>query len=472
MRRTVSVKYVIILIAISILLFGALSLINQTSKAEENYIPRVNLISPENNTIIKTTSPNFTWEGYDEDDDTLNYTLIINSYVGGISGHYLETTNTSFIVEDLYDERMYIWKVYVDDGKENSTTESEEWNFSINISSEDFQIPSINNITISNAFEGEDIDFNVNVTDNIKVKYVRIYYRNEGDTTYKKLEMEKTFENNYSASIPTSNITAKKLEYYIWAFDGINNCTMFLESTENKPFNLDLKTVAVDKPDLKISVRDIKFSNEYSKIGIDITINVTIHNIGNISVNEFDVTLHLDGEYLENKTIINLSQGQKIELIFDWTTTEGEHNFTVKIDEKNVVKEKNESNNNASKLFVVNSPSEPKNSTNRPFLIQFLFYDLLIIPIAFIVFLVFGIIVFKKSKKKSEKVTLGNENNKKEEWLEPIKNKEEKNSPQAVQEVIQKKKCPNCGGIIEITSNIRPLFVNCSDCKKEYKLKS
>ena len=59
----------------------------------------------------------------------------------------------------------------------------------------------------------------------------------------------------------------------------------------------------------------------------------------------------------------------------------------------------------------------------------------------------------------------------KEYTLKKKADKEKKTEPEAPKEKPTTKKCPQCGGVINIPTSKRPLKVHCSSCKKEYTLK-
>ena len=391
---------------IIISLLGFFLIFNNSVSSEENHIPTVILQSPENNTILKTTSPELIWDGYDKDDDSLNYTISIYSIGGGIIFRYFETSNTSIIL-DLPDDMVYNWTVFVYDGKDENGSKSEEWIFTINQSYGDTNPPLFNNRWILNPVVGEDVEITVNVTDNFKVKFVKLYFRNFGEIEYKNIEMLNTFENNFTATILSSDITNKTIEYYFWAYDGINNSTSPINNPKENPFNQTIFRKNIPLSDLKISKGDIKFSNEFPIVGEEINIEVTVKNIGNFTAYLFDVIIYLDDELFGNESVFLLENDQKEVLNFKWTAVEGNHEFIVKIDEKNTISELNESNNNASISIIILDISNKPTSSGGFSIFSFLLRGIYVLPFINLGFLIVGIIVKKKTGKNSKKNKAG-----------------------------------------------------------------
>lgn len=150
--------------------------------------------------------------------------------------------------------------------------------------------------------------------------------------------------------------------------------------------------------------------NDSPKIGEEITIIVSIHNIGNVTAIKVETALYINNKFFENKTEYSILPDEKRELKFKWKTEKGSHEFLVRIDEKNAIMEANESNNNASRTLNVLSEIPTfgeSRSKERFILFQFLLYNIFILPILNLVFLILGIFLQKKPKIKSKKNKAG-----------------------------------------------------------------
>jgi len=111
-------------------------------------------------------------------------------------------------------------------------------------------------------------------------------------------------------------------------------------------------------PDLTLSPDDITFSNPNPAVGENITINVTIHNIGNADANNVTVQF-FDGDPVNgtqigtDQTIDLITAGGNETVNVIWVAETGTHDIYVKIDPDDNIAESNEDNNEARKLIVV-----------------------------------------------------------------------------------------------------------------------
>ena len=107
-------------------------------------------------------------------------------------------------------------------------------------------------------------------------------------------------------------------------------------------------------PELTLSTDDITFSNPTPTVGENITINATIHNIGNANATNVTVQFFDDGTQIgSNQTISSISAGGAGTTQVNWTATYGSHNISVVVDPYNVIAENNEANNIAYKLITI-----------------------------------------------------------------------------------------------------------------------
>lgn len=116
-------------------------------------------------------------------------------------------------------------------------------------------------------------------------------------------------------------------------------------------------TVWVERyPDLALTSSDIHFSNDMPIAGENITINATIHNIGDSEANNASI-LFYDGEPANGELIgedtISVGADQTAEAPISWNATAGEHEIYVLISPFNEFLEKDYTNNIASKIIDV-----------------------------------------------------------------------------------------------------------------------
>jgi len=82
--------------------------------------------------------------------------------------------------------------------------------------------PAISHTPVTTAAPGLALTIYADVTDNVGVQGVTLYYRQVGATTFTGKAMVKTTGDRYSATIEGAKITSPGLEYYIEATDGIS----------------------------------------------------------------------------------------------------------------------------------------------------------------------------------------------------------------------------------------------------------
>jgi PKD repeat protein len=111
--------------------------------------------------------------------------------------------------------------------------------------------------------------------------------------------------------------------------------------------------------DLTLSSSDIYFSNDTVSASDNITINTTIHNIGDADADNASI-LFYDGEpasgtFIGTDTII-VAAGEIADASISWTAVGGNHEMHVVISPYNAFIEADYSNNQAHKLIQVNQP--------------------------------------------------------------------------------------------------------------------
>lgn len=138
------------------------------------------------------------------------------------------------------------------------------------------------------------------------------------------------------------------------------------ESFKRKAF----KNVWIESyPDLASTSSDINFSNDISIPGENITINATIHNIGDADANNSSIILY-DGNpasgVLISQVMINVSAGQTATVSSSWNTTAGQHEIYILINPFNEFLEKNYTNNKAFKIINVGPTPSPQIQVTNP----------------------------------------------------------------------------------------------------------
>ncbi|MCG2827208.1 MAG: hypothetical protein L6265_11520, partial [Thermoplasmatales archaeon] len=85
-----------------------------------------------------------------------------------------------------------------------------------------------------------------------------------------------------------------------------------------------------------------------------IWINITVHNNGTLDGENVEIGFYLDGEMMQGypKTK-DITEHNSTFLSNPWTATPGWHTFQVVVDENNVIPEKNDNNNNDTKMIYV-----------------------------------------------------------------------------------------------------------------------
>jgi alpha-tubulin suppressor-like RCC1 family protein len=101
--------------------------------------------------------------------------------------------------------------------------------------------PVINHNQVQSATVALPVQIYADVTDNVKVKNVYLFYRKTGGTDYIKKEMVKTTGDRYSINIEATAVQAPGIEYYIEATDGMS---IARSGGADSPYNI----VVTDSP--------------------------------------------------------------------------------------------------------------------------------------------------------------------------------------------------------------------------------
>ncbi len=106
------------------------------------------------------------------------------------------------------------------DGLSTATTGSADNPYLINVTAAG--APQIVHEVPTDVEAGQPLSLYAEVTDDVQVKSVTVFYRTIGQTTYQSLSMTRVMGDFYSAVVPGAAIEMPGLEYYIEASDGAN----------------------------------------------------------------------------------------------------------------------------------------------------------------------------------------------------------------------------------------------------------
>jgi hypothetical protein len=122
-------------------------------------------------------------------------------------------------------------------------------------------------------------------------------------------------------------------------------------------------------PDLTLSPADISVSDSSPFPNQNVTLNATIHNIGNGDANNASI-LFYDGSPVSSnliaRTAINVSAGSITKAEAFWNAVPGTHTINIWVSPYNRFLESNYSNNNASKTISVDSPPITQDNPSGP----------------------------------------------------------------------------------------------------------
>lgn len=111
----------------------------------------------------------------------------------------------------------------------------------------DTQAPVISHTPVTSGNTGMDLEIKAQVTDNIVVSSVRLYYRTSGQADYKSLDMLLS-NGEYAAAIPMTELDISGLEYYIAASDGVNTATSPADITT--PYAVPISAIDIAAPEI------------------------------------------------------------------------------------------------------------------------------------------------------------------------------------------------------------------------------
>ncbi len=126
-------------------------------------------------------------------------------------------------------------------------------------------------------------------------------------------------------------------------------------------FELDFNITLL--PDLAVSSAGITFSNPAPAVNETVTVYAKVHNIGYENASDVRIQLSADSVLLSDEVIGFIAAGGNILVSANWTSTLGDHVFSVSVDPLNIIPEVYEINNFASKTLSVGGGGGTGNET-------------------------------------------------------------------------------------------------------------
>jgi ATP-dependent Zn protease len=111
----------------------------------------------------------------------------------------------------------------------------------VHIVTKDNEPPVIEHTPIREAWEGDTITINANITDNVGVKSATLYYRQKGNVNWISVPMQNS-SIHYSATIPSKDVVKGTLEYYIEAEDYSANNASSPSTGVSQPYEILVKS--------------------------------------------------------------------------------------------------------------------------------------------------------------------------------------------------------------------------------------
>ncbi len=147
--------------------------------------------------------------------------------------------------------------------------------------SDDLTAPIVKNNTANTVFQGQKAEINLELSDNIDVRYVELYIRQEGETEFTKVGKDFVLEAGMQSAGVSKDTTSKvytyviegitgSVEYYGFVLDGNYNKTTF--GKENKP--LEIQYVVPGTLDVSMTVRNEDGDIETKEVEVNVTVEI------------------------------------------------------------------------------------------------------------------------------------------------------------------------------------------------------
>lgn len=105
--------------------------------------------------------------------------------------------------------------------------------------------PVIDHTPVISGNTGLDLLISAGVSDDVKIVYVKLFYRIKGQEAYEQINMVLD-GGSYSGSIPKEKLSPLGMEYYIEAFDGTNKATS--PEDINNPYEVEISEEDINGP--------------------------------------------------------------------------------------------------------------------------------------------------------------------------------------------------------------------------------
>ena len=190
---------------------------------------------------------------------------------------------------------------------------------------EDKVAPIIGEIT-SNSEHNiiHDYDISVKVTDDRKVKSVKVFYKTKGEKNYKEQLLTLANENTYITTIAKDDLSIEGLEFYIVANDGYNDS----KSPE--------KSVVISDKDITAPVITKLYPTDNYNTGSNLKPEIGADYEDNTAVDTSSVKLELDGVDITKDAVVT-----ETSVKYTPKTDLSEGNHTVKVTLNDTVSEEN-----------------------------------------------------------------------------------------------------------------------------------
>jgi alpha-tubulin suppressor-like RCC1 family protein/subtilisin family serine protease len=145
-------------------------------------------------------------------------------------------------------------------------------------------VPTISHTPVTKANVGQSVQVFADVTDNVKVEKVTLFYKNSTASTYSQKEMIKTTNNRYSVTLEGALITSPSIDYYIEATDGASKAQHGNAIQPHKIVVSDLPTITSVTPaegpetgGTKVTINGVNFKSGASVLfGSAVASNVVV----------------------------------------------------------------------------------------------------------------------------------------------------------------------------------------------------
>ena len=319
-----------------------------------NSPPIIELSSPSSGPMVTLTSPTLSWEGNDDDGDSLTYDVYLDTNPNPKIKVSTKQSEESYTSSGLTDGGTYYWKVIVSDNI--IEVESEIWRFTVKIKEK----PTI---IIDNPSNGEEITGICEIKGRASAS--------EGDEV---LNVEIKIDNGDWISVDGTTIWSYSLDTTILD-EGTN--TIYARSYDGNYYsNTRSLLVNVTRIYCDLEVISIILIDENINWNEEVKITVNVKNNGP-SIN--DVTLSIfnqnSNEQIGSKQF-DLADGKEESVEFNWIFIfAGNFKIIAKIDPTNKILETNENNNEDSQNIYVWAVNKNKLMGNVAFLVMFTDYE-------------------------------------------------------------------------------------------------